>query len=75
MVGVEPVDEAPIELYTKLRKTRAIEMDVMQKLHIGKLSNLTYIISTYHCLYQYHCTSSTYFPIDLTILLYSDMVC
>ena len=71
MVGVEPVDEVPIELYTKLRKTRAIEMDVMQKLHSGKLI----IISTYHCLYQYHCTSSTYFPIDLTILLYSDMVC
>ena len=44
MVGVEPVDEAPIELYTKLRKTRAIKMDVMQKLQIGKLSNLAYNI-------------------------------
>ena len=59
MVGVEPVDEAPVDeapigLYTKLRKTRTFEMDVMQKLHIGKLSNLANIISTYGCLYQYH---------------------
>ena len=41
MVGVEPVGEAFIEIYTKLRKTRTFEMDVMQKLHIGKLSNIT----------------------------------
>ena len=59
MVGVEsvdeaPVDEAPIRLYTKLRKTRTFEMDVMQILHIGKLSNLAHMISTYGCLYQYH---------------------
>ena len=54
VVGVEPVDEAPIGLYTKLRKIRTFEMDVMQKLHIGKLSNLAHIISTYGCLYQYH---------------------
>ena len=49
VVGVEPVGEAPvgevpIGLYTKLRKTRTFEMDVMQKLHIGKLSNLAHII-------------------------------
>ena len=31
VVGVEPVEEAPIGLYTKLRKTRTFEMDVMQK--------------------------------------------
>ena len=36
VVGVEPVGEAPIGLNTKLRKTRTFEMDVMQKLHIGK---------------------------------------
>ena len=35
MVGVEPVDEMPLGLCTKLRKTRTFEMDVMQKLHIG----------------------------------------
>ena len=34
--GVEPVEEAPVEeapigLYTKLRKTRTFETDVMQK--------------------------------------------
>ena len=37
MVGVEPVEEAPVEeapigMYTKLRKTRTFEMDVMQKI-------------------------------------------
>ena len=41
VVGVEPVEKAPVEeghigLYTKLRKTRTFEMDVMQKLLIGK---------------------------------------
>ena len=46
------MDEAPIGLYTKLRKTITLEMDVMQKLHIGKLSNLAHIISTNGCLYQ-----------------------
>ena len=56
VVGVEPVDEAPVDeapigLYTKLRKTRTFEMDVMQNLHIGKLSNLAHIISTYGSLY------------------------
>ena len=45
---------APIGLYTKLRKTRTFEMDVIQKLQIGKLSNLAHIILTYGCLYQYH---------------------
>ena len=30
VVGVEPVGEAPIGLYTKLRKNRTFEMDVMQ---------------------------------------------
>ena len=49
-----PVEEAPIGLYTKLRKTRTFEMDVMQKLLIGKFSNLAHIIFTYGCLYQYH---------------------
>ena len=48
------MDEAPIGFYTKLRKTETFEMDVMQKLHVGKLSNFAYIISTYGCLYQYH---------------------
>ena len=43
MVGVEPVDEAPVDeasigLYTKLRKTTTFEMDVIQKLPIGKLT-------------------------------------
>ena len=42
MVWVKPVDEAPIGLYTKLRKTRIFEMDVIQKLHIGKLPNLAH---------------------------------
>ena len=51
---VAPVDEALIGLYTKFRKTRTFEMDVIQKLHIGKLSNLAYVILTYGCLYQYH---------------------
>ena len=55
MEGVEqvdeaPVDEAPIGLYTKLRKPKTFEMDVMQKLHVGKVSNLAHIISTYGCL-------------------------
>ena len=59
VVGVDlvdelPVDEAPIGLYTKLRITKTFEKDVMQKLHIGKLSNLAHKISTYSCLYQYH---------------------
>ena len=36
----EPVDEAPIGLYTKLRKLRTFEMDVMQKLHIGSFQTL-----------------------------------
>ena len=49
-----PVDEVPIGLYTKLRKTETFEMDVVQKLHFGKLSNFAHIISTYGCLYQYH---------------------
>ena len=49
-----PVEEAPIGLYKKLRKTRTFEMDVMQKLLIGKFSYLAYMIFTYGCLYQYH---------------------
>ena len=48
-----PVEEAPIGLYPKLR-TRTFEMDVIQKLQIGKLSNLAHIILTHGCLYQYH---------------------
>ena len=42
LVGVAPVGEAPIGLYTKLRKTRTFEMDVMQKILIGKLSKLAH---------------------------------
>ena len=53
------MEEAPIGLYTKLRKTRTFEMDVIQKLQIGKLSNLAHIILTYGCLYQYHKISAT----------------
>ena len=46
-----PVEEAPIGLYTKLRKTETFEMDVMPKLHVGKLSNFAHIKSTYDYLY------------------------
>ena len=35
---------APIGLYTKLRKTRTFQMDVMHKVHIEKLSNPVHII-------------------------------
>ena len=49
-----PVDEVPIGLYTKFIKSRTFEMDVIQKLHIGKLSNLVQIILTFGCLYQYY---------------------
>ena len=49
-VDEAPVDEAPIGLYTKLRKTKTFGMDVMQKLCTGKLSNFAHIISTYGCL-------------------------
>ena len=55
--GVEPVDEAPIGLYTKFGINGTSEMDVMQKLHIGKLPNRAHRpihLSTYGCLYQYH---------------------
>ena len=34
------MDEAPIGLYTKLRKTETFEMDVMQKLHVGSFQTL-----------------------------------
>ena len=50
---VELVEEAPIGLYTELRKIETFEMDAMQKLHVGKLSNFAHIISTHGCLYQY----------------------
>ena len=53
-VDEAPVDEAPIGLYTELMKTETFEIDVMQKLHVGKLSNFAHIMSTYGCLYQYH---------------------
>ena len=58
MVGVEPVDAATVDaarigLYTKSRKTRTFEVDVMQKLNTGKLSNLAHIIFTCGCLHQY----------------------
>ena len=48
------MEEAPIGLYTKLRKIRTFEIDVMQKILIGKLSNFAHIISTYGCLCQCH---------------------
>ena len=53
-VGEVPVDEAPMGLYTKVRKTRTFEMDVMQKIVIGKFSNLAHVVFTNGCLYQYH---------------------
>ena len=46
--------KAPIGLYTKLRKTRTFEMDVMPKILNGKLSNLAHVIFTNGWLYQYH---------------------
>ena len=49
-----PVDEAPIGLYSKLRKNRTFEMNVIQKLHIEKLPNFAHIIMTYGYLYQYY---------------------
>ena len=55
LVDEAPVDEAPIGLYTKLRKTRTFEIDVIQKLHIGKLSNLAHII----LIYGYLCINIT----------------
>ena len=74
MEGVEPVDEVPIGLYTKLRKTKTSEMDVMQILHVGKLSNLAHIISTYGCLYQYHLISATWATTNKTILFHTGCV-
>ena len=65
--GVEPVGEAPIGLYTKLRKTRTFEMDVMQKILIGKLSNLAHVIFTNGCLYQYHSISAIWATTNKTI--------
>ena len=53
-VGEAPVGEAPIALYMKLRKTRTLEVIVMQKILIGKLSNLAHVIFTNGCLYQCH---------------------
>ena len=38
----------------KIEENRTFEMDIMQKIFIGKLSNLAHIISTYGCLYEYH---------------------
>ena len=75
VVGVEPVGEAPvgevpIGLYTKLRKNRTFEMDVMQKLHIGKLSYLAHIIPTCGYLYQYHWISAKWATTNKTMLFY-----
>ena len=67
-VGEAPVGEAPIGLYTKLRKTRTFEMDVMQKVLIGKLSNL------HMYLYQYHSISAIWATTNKTILFYSGCV-
>ena len=49
VVRVEPVDEAPVDevpigLFTKLRKTRTFEMDVMQKYHWKGFKLCTYNI-------------------------------
>ena len=41
------MDAAPIGLHTKLRKNGTFQMDVMQKLHIGKLSNLVHNYDIY----------------------------
>ena len=57
---MELVEEAPIGLYIELRKIETFEMDAMQKLHVGKLSNFAHIISTYGCLYQYRYISATW---------------
>ena len=38
----------------KIEENETFEMDVMQKLHVGKLSNFAHKISTYGCLYQHH---------------------
>ena len=57
VVDVEPVDEAAVDkapkgLYTKLRKTRTFEMDVMQKMTYWKAFKPC--TSTYRFLYQHH---------------------
>ena len=62
--------EAPIVLYTELRKTRTFEMDVMQKTLIGKLSNLAHVIFTNGYLYQYHSISAIWATTNKTILFY-----
>ena len=58
----------------KLTKTITFEVDVIQKLHIGKLSNLAHIILTYGCLYQYHLISATWATTNKTILFYPGYV-
>ena len=75
-VGEAPVDETPIGLYTKLRKTRTFEMDVMQKILIVKLSNLAHVIFINGCLYKYHSIiiSAIWATTNKTILFYPGCV-
>ena len=62
--------EVPIGLFPKLRKTKTFEMDVMQKILIGKLSNPAHVIFTNGCLYQYHSISAVRVTTNKTILFY-----
>ena len=71
---MEPVGEAPIGLYTKLRKTRTFEMDVMQKILIEKLPNLAHVIFTNGGLYQYHSISAIWTTTNKTTLFYPGCV-
>ena len=68
--GWSAVEWAPIGLYTKLKKTRTFEMDVMQKILIGKLSNLAHVIFTIGCLYQYYSISTIWATTNKTIPRY-----
>ena len=70
VVGVKPVNTAPIGLYTKSRKTRTFEIYVMQKLHIGKLSNFAHIISTYMVV----CTDITKLVLNWVLQIYNNTV-
>ena len=73
-VGEAPVGEVPVELYTKLRKTRTSEMDVLQKILIGKFPNLGHVIFTNGCLYHYHSISAIWATTNKTILFYPGCV-
>ena len=70
-VGAALVDAALIGRYTKLGKTRTFEMNVMQKLHILKLSNFAQIISTYGWSYPYQLISAKWVASTITKPFYS----